>query len=133
MLLQIDLNVILTTLMLPDSNVISLCNLVGAWRPLFSFSPLSPRANQHLLAVTARSSREHYHLRKMEGEWFHENMHVPEKLKMSDVKSIKENMSISVTIKPFRCDFNFFFSAERILFCKSSSFWNAKENPFVAS
>lgn len=39
MLLQIDLNVILTTLMLPDSNVISLCNLVGAWRPLFFFFP----------------------------------------------------------------------------------------------
>lgn len=39
MLLQIDLNAILTTFMLPDRNVIRLCNLVGAWWPLFFFLP----------------------------------------------------------------------------------------------
>lgn len=45
----------------------------------------------------------------MEGEWFHENMHVPESLMMSEVKSIKENMSIFFAIKPFSYDFNFIF------------------------
>lgn len=44
----------------------------------------------------------------MEGEWFHENMHVPESLMMLEVRNIKENILISFTIKPFGYDFNFF-------------------------